>query len=144
MNAMRKIVALTLIAFMVLAISGAKIHFHFCGTTHKLLTHIHISEQKEDNTECECLKIANCCMSEDNNVCSTEMQHETCLDFYKKVETDLNYLLSSNIPAPEIIEITLLINSENYFTAFPINNDDIQAIPHYPPPDPLFTSVFLL
>lgn len=139
MEYFRKVIALILSAFLLLSISGVKVHFHYCGHSQSLFADFHIINKDQIN-ECICNVEETGCYS--SNDCNTHS--ELCFDFVKEVRTDQDYQLSEYNPDFQAKETQLFLVS-NYF----FSNDDIGSfIPNHSnfhsPPKPEILSVFLI
>ena len=137
-----KILAIFLSLIISLSVSGLNFHFHFCGHENKLYTAIHLPDGKQHAIDCACTgEMKSCCQEKP----SSEKHSGTCIDLQKSIETDEDYQLSQNWVSFHPAEHQLFISKELPNTSKILSSARKIEITHfYSPPDPVFTSTFLL
>jgi len=100
-----------------------------------------LPDGKIHDLECECTAESESCCQKPLN---SERHADTCIDVESNIETD-DYQVSQNKIQIQGIEIQLFIQPDLFIENPILSIANALEMPHYySPPDPIFTSSFLL
>ncbi|MCF8381057.1 MAG: hypothetical protein K9H49_15900 [Bacteroidales bacterium] len=146
MNKVNKIVSLFLLAFLLLSVSGTKMHIHYCSHSQALFAELNWVQGEKLPHSCENSNLGkSCCNSQaensQNSNCHEPAQKSCnhCNDFTIQPDVDHDYWQISTILLEEAAEIELFQASLIYEPDYFKQKFSVNTLIFHPPPEAKLT-----